>query len=152
MASIKTLLFAGALSVFLSSEAFSQRYYGVTGEEFGKSKIQKKRFDWKTIKSNNFEFNFYRGGEDLARKAAKKAEEEYEKVTETLGYTPFSVMKVFIYNSQEDQKQSNIGSTVPLDLDGGILNLSKARVQLPYQKNDSLFYNKLIKEIANLFV
>jgi hypothetical protein len=152
MASIKTLLFAGALSVFLSSEAFSQRYYGVTGEEFGKSKIQKKRFDWKTIKSNNFEFNFYRGGEGLARKAAKKAEEEYEKVTETLGYTPFSVMKVFIYNSQEDQKQSNIGSTVPLDLDGGILNLSKARVQLPYQKNDSLFYNKLIKEIANLFV
>lgn len=152
MKSIKTLLFTGVLSIFLCSAAFSQRYYGVTGEDFGKSKIQKKRFDWKTIKSNNFEFNFYRGGEDLARKAAKKAEEEYEKVTETLGYTPFSVMKVFIYNSPEDQKQSNIGNTAPLDLDGGILNLSKARVQLPYNKSDSLFYNQLIKEIANLFV
>jgi hypothetical protein len=152
MKSIKILLFTGVLLILLPSSAFAQRYYGVTGEEFGKSKIQKKRFDWKTIKSNNFEFNFYRGGEDLAKKAAKKAEEEYEKVTETLGYTPFSVMKVFIYNSVEDQKQSNIGNTAPLDLDGGILNLSKARVQLPYQKNDSLFYNQLIKEIANLFV
>lgn len=152
MKSIKTLLFTGVLSVFLSFTTFAQRYYGVTGEEFGKSKIQKKRFDWKTIKSNNFEFNFYRGGEDLAKKAAKKAEEEYEKVTETLGYTPFSVMKIFIYNSPEDQKQSNIGNTAPLDLDGGILNLSKARVQLPYKKSDSLFYNQLIKEIANLFV
>jgi hypothetical protein len=152
MKSTKTLLFTGILSVFLCSVGHSQRYYGVSGEDFGKSKIQKKRFDWKTIKSNNFEFNFYRGGEDLARKAAKKAELEYNKVTETLGYTPFSVMKVFIYNSADDQKQSNIGNTAPLDLDGGILNLSKARVQLPYQKNDSLFYNQLIKEIANLFV
>ncbi len=152
MKSIKTLLFVGVSVLFLCSPVFSQRYYGVTEETFGKSKIQKKRFDWKTIKSNNFEFNFYRGGEDLAKKAAKKAEEEYEKVTETLGYTPFSVMKVFVYNSPEDQKQSNIGNTAPQDLDGGILNLSKARVQLSYQKNDSLFYNQLIKEIANLFV
>lgn len=152
MKSIKTLLFTGVFSIFLSSISFAQRYYGVSGEEFGKSKIQKKRFDWKTIRSNNFEFNFYRGGEDLARKAAKKAEEDYEKITETLGYTPFSVMKVYIYNSVEDQKQSNIGNTAPIDLDGGILNLSKARIQLPYQKNDSLFYNHLIKEIANLFV
>jgi hypothetical protein len=152
MKSAKTSLLIGLSLFFLCSLAYGQRYYGVSEESFGQSKIQKKRFDWKTIRSNNFEFNFYRGGEDLARKAAKKAEAEYNKITETLGYTPFSVMKVFIYNSIEDQSQSNIGNTAPLDLDGGILNLSKARVQLPYQKNDSLFYNQLIKEIANLFV
>ena len=144
------LLFS-ALSLFANS-SFAQKYYGISGEEFGKNKIQRKRFEWKTIKSNNFEFNFYRGGEDLARKAAKKAEIEYEKITETLGYTPFSVMKIFIYNSPDDLKQSNIGLTTASEMDGGVLNLTKARVQMAYQKNDTLFTNQLVKEITTLFV
>ncbi|MCP9769660.1 hypothetical protein EGI22_17290 [Lacihabitans sp. LS3-19] len=152
MNSKNILLFLLILLVSTSIKSYSQRYYGVTDEEFGQSKIQRKRFDWKTIRSNNFELNFYRGGEELAKKSAKKAEEEYEKITETLGYTPFSVMKIYIYNSVDDLSQSNIGSMAPNDVDGGILNLSKARVQLAYSKNDSLFYNKLIKEIATLFV
>lgn len=130
----------------------AQRYYGVTETTYGQNRLQTKRIDWKTIKSNNFEFNFYRGGEELAKKAAKKAESEYLRITETLGYTPFSVMKIFIFNNPEDVNQSNIGLTSPTDLDGGILNLSKARVELAYNKNDSLFEKQLIKEITTLFV
>jgi hypothetical protein len=142
-----------AITLLINTISLSaQKYYGASKEQFGKSRIQSKDFEWKTIKSNNFEFNFYRGGEELAKKAAKKAESEYDKITELLGYTPFSVMKVFIYNNPEDAKQSNIGLTAPLDIDGGILNLTKARIQISYQKNDTLFYNTLIKEITTLFV
>lgn len=149
---IKFLLF---FIFILSSQwqaVFAQRYFGMKDEVFGQSRIQKKRLEWKTIKSNNFEFNFYRGGEELARKAAKKAEEEHEKITETLGYTPFSVMKIFIYTQPEDKFQTNIGTIASLDLDGKILNLSKARIQIAYQKNDSLFYSELVKEISTIFV
>ncbi len=138
--------------VLTSYSLKGQRYFGIENDEFGKNRIQSKRFEWKTIKSNNFEFNFYRGGEEIARKAAKKAESEYEHITEILGYTPFSVMKIFIYNNLDDAKQSNIGLSAPTELDGGILNLTKARIEISYQKNDSLFYNKLIKEITTLFV
>jgi len=152
MNSKNILLFVLILLVSTSKKSFGQRYFGITDEEFGQSKIQRKKFDWKTIRSNNFELNFYRGGEELAKKSAKKAEEEFDKITETLGYTPFSVMKIYIYNSVDDLSQSNIGSMAPNDIDGGILNLAKARVQLAYNKNDSLFYNSLIKEIATLFV
>jgi hypothetical protein len=142
----------GFFMIFCQILSFGQNYYGVVNEEFGKNRIQFKRFEWKTIKSNNFEFNFYRGGEEIARKAAKKAESDYDKITETLGYTPFAVMKIFIFNSPEDAKQSNIGLSAPSELDGGILNLTKARIEIAYEKNDSLFYNKLIKEITTLFV
>ncbi len=142
-----SLLFA-----LISSSVFSQGYYAITQEEFGQNRIQLRRLDWKTINSNNFEFNYYRGGEELARKAAKIAENEYRKVTEVLGYTPFTTMKIFLYNNEKQLLQSNIGLTTPILYDGGILNLSRSRIEIPYADNDSLFQENLVKQIAGLFV
>lgn len=149
---LKSIFFVIIGLFFCENIAFSQNYYGIKNEEFGKSRVQTKRFEWKTIKSSNFEFNFYRGGEELAKRAARKAEEEHGRITDVLGYTPFSVMKIYIYNSPEDKLQSNIGLVSSLELDGKVLNLSKARIQIAYQKNDSLFQKELVKEISTLFV
>ncbi len=136
----------------LSSQIFAQKYFGISGEKFGSNVVQKKPFDWKTIKTNNFEFNFYRGGEEIARRAALKAETDYSKITETIGYTPFSVMKVFVYNSSDDLEQSNLGNIYISEEESKSVNLSKARIQIAHNKNDSLFNVKLIKEISTLFV
>jgi hypothetical protein len=133
------------------SQSFAQRYLG-TQEEFGKNRIQYKRFEWKTIKSNNFEFNYYLSGDKYAQNAAKIAEGEYDRITELLGYTPFTAMKIFLYNSPNDLAQSNIGLTSTNELDGGILNLAKSRVQLAYTGNDSTYKKELVKQIARLFV
>ncbi|UBM60488.1 outer membrane protein assembly factor [Marinilongibacter aquaticus] len=140
--------------VFLlfSTAAFSQGYYDVTQEEFGQNRIQIRKLNWKTIQSNNFEFNFYRGGDELAVKAAKIAEGEYKKITNTLGYTPFTTIKIFLYNNKNQLSQSNIGLTSPILYDGGILNLSRSRIEIPYTGSDSLFRQELVKEISNLFV
>jgi hypothetical protein len=140
------------LTLFCCKQVHAQKYFGITGETFGVSKIQKKRFDWKTIKTSNFEFNFYRGGEEIARRAALKAETEYDKITDILGYTPFSVMKIFIYNSEDDLSQSNIGFNDPVELGSKNINISKARIQLAYNKVDSVFNQNLIKEVTTLFV
>jgi hypothetical protein len=133
------------------SQSFAQRYLG-TQEDFGKNRIQYKRFEWKTIKSNNFEFNYYLSGDKYAQNAAKIAEGEYDRITELLGYTPFTAMKIFLYNSPNDLAQSNIGLTSTNELDGGILNLAKSRVQLAYTGNDSTYKKELVKQIARLFV
>jgi hypothetical protein len=138
------------LALFLSLEIQAQKYFGISGETFGNSKIQKKNFIWKTIKTNNFEFNFYKGGEDIARRAALKAETDYSKITETLGYTPFSVMKVFIYNNPDDILQSNIGEGNQNN--NKSVDLGKARIQVVYNKSDSLFNKELISQISTLFV
>ena len=45
------------ICVLLTSYSLKgQRYFGIENDEFGKNRIQSKRFEWKTIKSNNFEF------------------------------------------------------------------------------------------------
>lgn len=130
----------------------AQNYFASTQEEFGKSRIQDKRFEWLTIRSNNFEFNYYRGGDKIAQNAAKISEGEYDRITELLGYTPFTTMKIFLYNSPKDLAQSNIGLTAPIDLDGSILNLAKSRVQIAYTANEEEFKKDLVRQIARLFV
>lgn len=132
--------------------ASAQSYFSSTQEEFGKSRIQYKRFEWLTIRSNNFEFNYYRSGDKIAQNAAKIAEGEYDRITELLGYTPFTTMKIFLYNSPQELEQSNIGLTAPIDLDGSILNLAKSRVQIAYTGNEEQFKQQLIQQIARLFV
>lgn len=132
--------------------ASAQSYFSSTQEEFGKSRIQYKRFEWLTIRSNNFEFNYYRSGDKIAQSAAKIAEGEYDRITELLGYTPFTTMKIFLYNNPKELEQSNIGLTAPIDLDGSILNLAKSRVQIAYKGNEEEFKQQLIRQIARLFV
>jgi hypothetical protein len=142
-----------ALLIFLSGHlAFGQGYYPITQETFGKNRIQLRKLDWRTINTNNFEFNYYRGGDAVAQKAAKIAEGEYRRITEILGYTPFTTMKIFLYNSASQLAQSNIGLTSPVTYDGGILNVSRSRIEIPYPGNDSLFRQQLIREISSLFV
>ncbi|MDP5140127.1 MAG: hypothetical protein NWP83_06610, partial [Spirosomaceae bacterium] len=114
--------------------------------------IQYKNFDWKTTRSNNFEVNYYRGGNELSERAAKIAEGEFDRITEVLGYTPFTMMKLFIYNSPKDLEQSNIGLTSPIEYDGGILNLSRSRVEIAYAGNEKNFEADIVQQVAKLFV
>jgi hypothetical protein len=138
--------------LLIGSYCHAQQYFGASQEEFGGNRIQYRRFDWSTIKSNNFEFNYYRGGERLAQDAARIAEGEYDRITELLGYTPFTTMKIFIYNKPVELAQSNIGTASPIELDGGILNLSKSRVQIAYEGNEAKFKKEIIRQISKLFV
>ena len=145
-------LFALLIFFSIANLSFGQGYFPLSQETFGKNRIQLRKLDWRSINSNNFEFNYYRGGDALAQKAAKIAEGEYRKITEVLGYTPFTTMKIFLYNSPTQLAQSNIGLTTPIDYDGGILNLSRSRIEIPYPGTDSVFKQQLIKEISSLFV
>ena len=146
-------LFAINALIFIGTQsAFAQNYYASTQEEFGKNRIQEKRFEWLTITSNNFEFNYYRGGDKIAQNAAKFSEAEYDRITELLGYTPFTTMKIFLYNSPKDLEQSNIGLIAPIDLDGSILNLAKSRVQIAYTGKEETYKKELIRQISRLFV
>lgn len=150
---LRRIITLACLMLSLSmSRVSAQNYFSSTQEEFGKNRIQYKRFEWLTIRSNNFEFNYYRSGDKIAQNAAKIAEGEYDRITELLGYTPFTSMKIFLYNSPKELEQSNIGLSAPTDLDGSILNLAKSRVQIAYTGNEDQFKQELVHQIARLFV
>lgn len=149
---MKQNIFLLLCAVLFTPYLSAQNYYSASQEEFGKNRIQYKNFEWKTVRSNNFEINYYRGGTELAERAAKIAEGEFDRITEILGYTPFTMMKLFIYNAPKDLAQSNIGLTSPIDYDGGILNLSRSRVEIAYGGNDDDFKSDIVQQVAKLFV
>lgn len=78
-------------------------------QTFGKNRIQHKNFNWRFYSAENFDIYFYDGGRTMAKEAAEYLEEEFDKITDLIGYPPYSKTKIFLFNSIEDLQQSNVG-------------------------------------------
>lgn len=146
---ITRLLWIGAVVLpALSAEA--QNY--PSQEQFGKNRVQYQRFEWKILKTNNFEIYHHGAGTPLATLAAQYAESEFDRITEALGYTPYNRIKIFLYNSPQELLQSNMGMANSSDLSETELNLAKARLEIAFTGDQISFRKQLIKEISRLFV
>lgn len=137
------LLFSGAESV-------AQRY--PSQEEFGKNRVQHKIFNWKIFRTTNFEIYHYQGGTALAKLTAQYAESEFDKITDVLGWTPYTRVKIFLYNSPQELEQSNMGLSTIDNLDDKKLDLGQSRVEVAYTGDQIGFRKKLVKDISLLFV
>jgi len=136
----------------MSETAMAQRYYGVSGEEFGKSKIQNKEFQWRTFSSANFGYNFYRGGEQITRNAATFLEKSYPRITGILGYIPYEPVTIFVFNSPADLNSTNlIGENARVE-NGTLLDSRHSRLLTAYDKNDSLFHKQLVRSVSAIYV
>lgn len=101
-----------------------------SNETFGKNRIQQKRFDWKYYSSENFDIYFYDKGGKVARSSVDFLEEEFEKVTDLIGYLPYSKTKIFLYSSVSDLQQSNIGLRDAKYHIGGETKLVKSHIEV----------------------
>jgi Tol biopolymer transport system component len=121
-------------------------------EEFGKNRIQYRNFNWKIIRTANFEIYFYQDGNTLANLTAQYAESEFDRITELLGYTPYNRIKIFLYNSPQELAQSNIGISVVGELDSREIDLAKSRLEIAFTGDQISFKKRLIHDVSMLFV
>ncbi|CAG5072148.1 Tol-Pal system protein TolB [Dyadobacter sp. CECT 9623] len=141
----------GLLAVLgVVSQSVAQRY--PSQETFGKNRIQYKTFNWKIFRTTNFEIYHYQGGTALAKLTAQYAESEFDKITDILGWTPYSRVKIFLYNSPAELEQSNMGLSTLDNLNEQKLDLSQSRVEVAYTGDQVGFRKKLVKDISLLFV
>lgn len=138
-------LWLGGLSI-----ATAQNYPSL--ERFGKNRIQYRSFEWKTIRTANFEIYYYQGGLQIANLTAQYAESEVDRVTELLGYTPYNRVKIFLFNSPQELAQSNIGLNAQSGLSSRELDLSKSRVELAFTGDQISFRRQIVRDIAMLYV
>jgi Tol biopolymer transport system component len=137
-------LWLGGLSM-----AMAQNYPSL--ERFGKNRIQYRSFEWKIIRTSNFEIYYYQDGSQIANLTAQYAESEFDRITELLGYTPYNRVKIFLFNSPEELAQNNIGLTAQ-GLSSREQNLSKSRVELAFTGDQISFRQQIVRDIAMLFV
>ncbi len=138
-----TLLLSLINISFNSSVSFSQ---------FGQNKVQYKEFKWKFIQSKHFDIYFSQGGEYLAEFTATAAESSLAALTHNLDYTIESRIMIAVFNSHNDFQQNNILDEYLPEGVGGVTELFKNRVLVPFEGNYDLFRHVIHHELLHAFM
>ena len=121
-------------------------------EKFGRNRRQLEEFDWKYLSSENFDVYFYRGSEKLAREVAEYLESEFDRITDLIGYPPYSKSKVFIYNSISDLQQSNVGVGEGTMAPGGETQFVKPYIEVAHPGSVAALKQELLTKVSALMV
>lgn len=117
---------------------------------FGQNKVQYVDFDWHYIQSEHFDVYFYQGGEDIARFVAQVAERALPRILgdfrnhKLLNRVPF-----IIYNSHNHFQQTNVVDEYNQEGIGGVTEIFKNRVTLPYEGEYEKFRHVIEHELVH---
>ncbi|MFN6336284.1 MAG: hypothetical protein ACK4V4_07185 [Sphingobacteriales bacterium] len=100
----------------------------VNAIEFGKNRVQYKKFNWRYYQTRNFNAYFSEGGLALGKFVAQVAEEELPQLENFIEYGLQRRANIVIYNSFTDLKQSNIGIGVDWQNTGGVTKLVNNKI------------------------
>ncbi len=122
------------------------------GTEFGQNRIQYKKFDWVFYSTTHFDIYYYSGGADFAEDAIDFLEEEFNRLTDVLGYAPYSKTKILIYNSIQDLQQSNIGVDGAQFGIGGQTDFTKLQLEVAHHGTADAFKKELIYKLSRILI
>lgn len=117
--------FAKVLTALLLSVLLLQM--GVSAQvntvEFGKNRLQFKKFKWQYYQSTNFNTYFYEDGKPIANYVLQIAEQELAGIEQFVEYGLQRRANIVIYNNFNELEQSNIGLNLDWQTTGGITKL-----------------------------
>ena len=134
-------IFLFILSLTIVSISIAQ----VSGVEFGKNRLQFKKFNWQYYQTQNFNTYFNQNGEELAKYVAQVAEKELPGIESFTEYSLQRRANIVIYNSFDDMKQSNIGIGIDWQNTGGVTRLVNNKM-LVYFNGDHNDLRKQVRE------
>ncbi len=112
--SIRTIAFSCLLTIVsFCSDA------QVNSVEFGKNRVQFKKFKWAYYQTDNFNSYHSQNGEPLAKYVAQLAEKELPEIEAFTEYGLQRRANIIIYNHFNEMEQSNIGLNVDWQTTGG---------------------------------
>lgn len=91
--------------------------------EFGKNRVQFRKFKWEYFQSTNFNTYFYENGKTIANYVMQIAEEELPAIEQFVEYGLQRRANIVIYNNFNELEQSNIGLNLDWQTTGGITKL-----------------------------
>lgn len=121
--------------------------------QFGKNKVQYDVFDWKYIQSAHFDVYYDKGSKDLAEFAAKSSERALASIEGLLKYNLAKRVSFVVYDSHNDFQQTNVIMSYMPEGVGGVTELFKNRVVVPFEgdwaKLDHVIHHELIHAVLN---
>jgi len=117
---------------------------------FGKNKKQYEKFNWRYISSSNFDVYFHgKKPENLATYAAREAEEALTIIQQQLGYDLTKRITFIVYNSHNQFQQTNVIDEMMSEGIGGVTELFKNRIVVPFEGDYSKFRHVIHHELVH---
>ena len=120
--------------------------------QFGKNIVQYDQFNWHYIQTDHFDIYYYNPGKQQAEFVAHYAEEAYQKIKNLIGWGLNKRSDIIIYNSHNDFQQTNV---IPFYMEegiGGVTELMKNRMVIPYDGSLKEFKHVIYHELVHVFI
>jgi len=103
--------------------------------------------------TNNFEFYYNANALNIAEIASSFLEDKFSELTNNIGHQPFKKTKVFIYNSEREKEQSNIGINEADEFLFSNLSLNNRIIfKVAYNNDLNVFKNNLSYEFNKVLI
>jgi len=132
------------LIILISHLSFAQ-------EEFGKNKVRYKGFTWSVLQTEHFEVYYNPQIEDLAKIAAKMAEDAYKQISADLRWNVSRLIPFVIFKSHYDFQQTNIILELIERGVGGFAEIFKYRMVIPFTGSYKNLQTVITHELTHVF-
>lgn len=135
------------LFLLLLQTAVNAQYY-----YFGRNKVQYENFEWKVLKTQNFDVYYYEEIEEIAEKGAKIAEDSYLHLKTEFNHLVTYRIPLIFYNTSTHFQQTNTTPGFIPDGVGGFFEFMKGRVVIPFSGSLSQFEHVIKHELVHVFM
>ncbi len=122
----------------------------VNSVEFGKNRVQHKKFIWKFYQSPNFNTYVSQGGVELGKFVAQVGEEELRSIENFIEYSLQRRANIVVYNNYDDYKSSNIGLGSDWQNSGGVTKLVNNKLVVYFDGNHEHLKRQIREGIAKV--
>lgn len=117
---------------------------------FGQNKVQYQLFHWNFIQTEHFDVYFYKGGDRIARFAAEVAEDALAKIRPDFrDYELQNRISIILFNSHNQFQQNNVIDEYMPEGVGGVTELFKNRIVIPYEGAYEKFRHVIHHELTH---
>jgi hypothetical protein len=131
---------------------FNLAHAQVNTVEYGKNRVQYKKFKWQFYQSDNFNTYYSQNGEPLAKTVAQLAEIELPDLETFMEYGLQRRANVVLYNSFNDLQQTNIGLATDWQTNGGNTKLVNNKMVVYYNSDHQNLRIQVRQGIAKILL
>lgn len=124
----------------------------VSTVEFGKNRVQYRKFKWQYLQTPNFNTYFYEDGKTIANYVLQIAEKELPAIEQFVEYGLQRRANIVIYNHFNEMEQSNIGLNIDWQTTGGITKLVNNKMIVYFNGDHAHLRRQIRQGIARILV
>ena len=120
--------------------------------QFGQNIVQYDDFNWNFIQSKHFDIYYYSYGKKHAEYVALESEKAYINISSKLNWELKQRVSIIVYNSHNDFQQTNVIDSYLFEGIGGVTELYKNRIVIPFDGSNKEFKHVIHHELVHAFI